>query len=212
MHYSKLMDKNKFIITINRELGSGGRTIGEKLAQKLGIPFYDKAVIQGLMDKYGLSVGQIEQLKAQDKTSWWSELQQRCKSLLASGQQEKPSTSEMFLTERQILEKLASEESCVIAGRSAFLIFREWKNSIHVFIQASTEHRIERLIEKQGMTLAAAVDTIDMVDEGREKYLKQFTDTSRYDTRNYDLVLSTDHLSVDDAAQVILEYVNAALK
>ena len=73
-----------------------------------------------------------------------------------------------------------------------------------------TEHRIERLIEKQGLTLAAAVDTIDMVDEGREKYIKQFSDTSRYDTRNYDIVLSIDRLSVDDAVQVILDYVNFA--
>lgn len=206
------MDKKKhYVITINRELGSGGRTIGEKLAQKLGISFYDKAVIQGLMDKFGMTVEQIEKLKSQEKPSWWAEMQQRCKSLLDSGHKEKPSTAEMFVTERQILESLASQESCVIAGRSAFLIFREWKNSIHVFIQASTEHRIERLIEKQGLTLAAAVDTIDMVDEGREKYIKQFSDTSRYDTRNYDIVLSIDRLSVDDAVQVILDYVNFAL-
>lgn len=195
-----MSNNGKFIITINRELGSGGRTIGEKLAEKLGISFYDKAVIQGLMDKYGLSVDEIERLKAQEKPSWWSNLQQ------------KPSTGQMFETERQILESLAREESCVIAGRSAFLIFREWKNSIHIFIQASAGHRVERLIEKQGMTLAAAVDTIDIVDEGRETYLKKYSNTSRYDTRNYDLVISMDRLSIDDAIQVILDYIHVALK
>lgn len=202
------MNKNeKFVITINRELGSGGRTIGRKLAERLGVKYYDKAVIQGLTEKYGLTVEEIERLKAQKKQSWWSEIQEHYKSLLHSNYQEKPSTSAMFETERRILERIASEESCVVAGRSGFLIFREWKNSLHVFIKASTEYRIERLMKKQGLTYAAALDTIDMVDEGREAYLKKYSDRSRYDTRNYDMVLSMDGMTEDDAVAVIMEYV-----
>lgn len=206
------MNKNeKFVITINRELGSGGRTIGEKLAEKLGVSFYDKAVIQGLVEKYGLTVEEIERLKAQEKPSWWGELQERCKALLDSDHQEKPSTSAMFETERRILEGLAREESCVVAGRSGFLIFREWKNSVHVFIQASTSHRIERLVKKHGMNFTAALDTIDEVDEGREAYLKKYSDKSRYDTRNYDIVLSMDRLTEDDAVKVILAYIDSVM-
>lgn len=205
----KDMNKNaKFVITINRELGSGGRTVGSKLAELLGVKYYDKAIVQGLTEKYGLTAEQIEQLKAQDKASWWSELQDRCKSLLTAGSQEKPSTSAMFETERRILERLASEESCVVAGRSGFLIFRDHPNRLNAFIQASTEHRIERLMKKQGMTYAAALDTLEMVDEGREAYLKKYSDRSRYDTRNYDIVLSMDHMTEDDAVAVIMEYVN----
>ena len=199
----------KFVITINRELGSGGRTIGQKLAEKLGVSFYDKAVIQGLMEKYNLTVQEIEELKAKEKSSWWGELKERCKSLLSSNHQEKPSTDEMFYTERQILESLANEESCVVAGRSGYLIFREWKNSIHVFIQASAGHRVERIMQKQGLSLSDAIDTIDAVDEGRETYMKKHTDRSRYDTRNYDIVLSMDRISEDDAVNIILTYVNS---
>lgn len=197
----------KFIITINRELGSGGRTVGHKLAEKLGVKYYDKAIIQGLTEKYGLTAEEIEQLKAQEKPSWWSELQERCKSLLGSNLQEKPSTSAMFETERKILERLAHEESCVVAGRSGFLIFRDYPNRLNVFIQASTEHRIERLMKK-GKTYAAALDTIDEVDEGRETYLKKYSDRSRYDTRNYDIMLSMDGMTEDDAVAVIMEYIN----
>ena len=98
-------------------------------------------------------------------------------------------------------------ESCVVAGRSAFLIFREHPNHLNVFIQASTEHRIERLMKKQGLTYAAALDVLDEVDEGREAYLKKYSDRSRYDTRNYDVVLSMDHMTEDDAVAVIMEYV-----
>ena len=144
---------NKFVITINRELGSGGRTVGRKLAELLGVKYYDKAIVQGLTEKYGLTAEEIERLKAQEKPSWWSELQDRCKSLLSANSQPKPSTSAMFETERRILEQLASQESCVVAGRSGFLIFREHPNHLNVFIQASTEHRIELLMKKQGLTM-----------------------------------------------------------
>ncbi len=198
---------NNFVITINRELGSGGRTVGRKLAEQLGVKYYDKAIVQGLTEKYGLTADEIERLKAQEKSSWWSELQDRCKSLLSTNHQEKPSTAAMFESERRILEGLAREESCVVAGRSTFLIFRDHPNRLNVFIQASTEHRIERLMKK-GMTYAAALDTIDEVDEGREAYLKKYSDRSRYDTRNYDVVLSMDHMTEDDAVAVIMEYVN----
>ena len=202
------MNKNsKFVITINRELGSGGRTVGRKLAELLGVKYYDKAIVQGLTEKYGLTAEEIERLKAQEKPSWWSELQDRCKSLLSANPQPKPSTSAMFETERRILEQLASQDSCVVAGRSAFLIFREHPNHLNVFIQASTEHRIERLMKKQGLTYAAALDVLDEVDEGREAYLKKDSDRSRYDTRNYDVVLSMDHMTEDDAVAVIMEYV-----
>ena len=193
---------NKFVITINRELGSGGRTVGRKLAELLGVKYYDKAIVQGLTEKYGLTAEEIERLKAQEKPSWWSELQDRCKSLLSANPQPKPSTSAMFETERRILEQLASQDSCVVAGRSAFLIFREHPNHLNVFIQASTEHRIERLMKKQGLTYAAALDVLDEVDEGREAYLKKYSDRSRYDTRNYDVVLSMDHMTEDDAVAV----------
>lgn len=196
------MNKNEqFVITINRELGSGGRTIGRKLAEKLGVNYYDKAIIEGLTEKYGLSAEQIEQYKA-EKKSWWSEMKD---SLLGSHGDEpaKPTTASMFETERQILESIAKEESCVVAGRTGFLIFREWKNRLNIFIQASTEHRIERLISK-GRTYQDALDTIDVVDEGREEYLKKYSDRSRYDTRNYDIVLSMDHLTEDDAVETIL--------
>ena len=198
---------NQFVITINRELGSGGRTVGRKLAELLGVKYYDKAIVQGLTEKYGLTAEEIERLKAQEKPSWWSELQDRCKSLLSANPQPKPSTSAMFETERRILEQLASQDSCVVAGRSAFLIFREHPNHLNVFIQASTEHRIERLMKKQGLTYAAALAVLDEVDEGREAYLKKYSDRSRYDTRNYDVVLSMDHMTEDDAVAVIMEYV-----
>ena len=207
------MDINeKFVITINRELGSGGHTVGEKLAQKLGVKYYDKAQIEGLTEKFGLSVEEIERIKRQKK-SWWTtfnEFYDKCFSLhLSADQDEKPTTAAMFETERRILEELAHEESCVVAGRSAFLVFREWPNHLNVFIQASMGYRLQRIMKKQKVSLGKAQDIIDEVDEGRENYLNNYSSRSRYDTRNYQLVISMDEMTEDGAVDVIMAYIKA---
>ena len=208
------MNKNeKFVITINREVGSGGRTVGRKLAERLAVKYYDKALVEGLTEKYGLSVAEIERLKAKDKT-WWDEFNDFYRSFMSkvaltnSDADAKPTTVEMFETERHILEQLASRESCVVAGRSAFLVFRDWPNHVHVFIQASTAYRMNRIMNRQGVSMQHAIDIIDELDNRRETYMKQFTDRSRYDTRNYQLVISMDNLTEDAAVDIIMAYLN----
>jgi cytidylate kinase len=206
------MNKNeKFVITINREVGSGGRTVGRKLAEKLGVKYYDKALIEGLTREFGLSVERIEKLKGQKK-SWWNDFNNYYKTLIDSASQPmeaevKLDTASMFETEKCILEELASRESCVVAGRTGFMVFREWPNSLNILIQASMEHRVQRIMERQGVGEQEARDIIAKVDASRETYVKKYEDTSRYDTRNYQLVLSMDTLSEDAAVEVIMAYI-----
>ena len=208
------MNKNeKFIITINREVGSGGHTVGRKLAERLGVKYYDKALVKGLTEKYGLTLDEIERLKASDeKKTWWDEFNRFYHSFTGGPvSEDTPTTASMFETERRILQGLASQESCVMAGRSAFLVFRDWPNHVNVFIQASLNHRIQRVIERQHVTTQHAIDIIDELDAGREAYIRKYSDKSRYDTRHYQLVLSMDDLSEDDAVNVILAYVEASM-
>jgi cytidylate kinase len=206
------MNKNeKFVITINREVGSGGRTVGRKLAEKLGVKYYDKALIEGLTREFGLSVERIEKLKGQKK-SWWNDFNNYYKTLIDSASQPmeaevKLDTASMFETEKCILEELAESESCVVAGRTGFMVFRQWPNSLNILIQASMEHRIQRIMERQGVGEQEARDIIAKVDASRETYVKKYEDTSRYDTRNYQLVLSMDTLSEDAAVEVIMAYI-----
>ena len=147
---------------------------------------------------------EIERLKSQEKSSWWENFQDSYRHILQLRKEPKPSTAEMFETERHILEQLASRESCVVAGRSGFIIFRDWKNHLNIFIQAPLEQRIERVMKKQGLTYQAAIDTIDQVDEGRETYIRKYCDRTRYDTRNYDLVINMTGLTEDDAVSLPL--------
>jgi cytidylate kinase len=207
----------KFVITINRELGSGGRTVGRKLAEKLGVPFYDKALIKALQEKYHLDVDEIEKLKGRSH-SWWAEF----KRTLTIGYQQNEAkyykvnigdepdlltTDEMFKSEQEILRGIAEEESCIVAGRSGFYVFRNHPNHLSILIQASMDFRVARVARKQGLTPEEALKAIEKVDKMRENYVKKYTKTSRYDTRNYDLVISADGKTEDEIADFILQYI-----
>ena len=207
------MDKNKqFVITINREVGSGGRSVGRILAERLNVKYYDKALVAGLTEKFGLSSEEIERIKAQKK-SWWNEFNNyyhtRVNSTSMPMEAEvKLTTASMFETEKAILEGLAEQESCVVAGRSGFLVFREWPNHLSIFIQASMEYRINRIMQKQGVTEQEARDIIQKMDSSRETYIQKYDDTSRYDTRNYQLVISMDGMTPESASDVIMTYID----
>ena len=204
------------MITINREVGSGGRTVGRKLAETLGVKYCDKAVIDGLTKKFGLTPERIEEIKAQKK-SWWNDINNYYQTLVNSTSQPmeaevKLDNATMFETEKRIQQELASKTSCVIAGRTGFMVFREWPNHLSVFIQASMDYRIKRIMDRQNVSMDEARSIITKIDATREAYIKKYEDTSRYDTRNYQLVISMDGLTEDDAAQIILDYINRTSK
>ena len=209
-----------FVITINRELGSGGRTIGRKLAERLEVPFYDKSVIQQLKKKYNLTADEIERLKGQ-KHNWWSEFKRSMMMMpnfvapqVLPDYSSMPDfliTDEIFKAETEILKGIAADGSCVIAGRSGFYIFRDHPNHLSILIQASMKHRIERVMLKQNTTAEEAKAIIDEVDEGRENYVKKYTGSSRYDTRNYDLVINADEHAEDEVVEMIIHYLKLPL-
>ena len=208
----KIIDMNtteKFVITINRELGSGGRTVGRKLAEKLGVAFYDKALIHALQERYNLSTEQIERLKGHEQ-GWWAEFKR--KMTLSDSEynlnQTGIETIDIFRSEVEILRAIANEESCVLAGRTGFYIFSEHPNHLSIFIQASMPNRVERVAREQNMSQREARATIDKIDQMRENYVREYAHTSRYDSRNYQLVLSMDGLSEDAAVDMIINYIN----
>ena len=213
------MDKNqKYVITINRELGSGGRTVGRKLAEKLNVPFYDKALINELKKKFNLNTEQIEKLKS-GKSDWWREF---INSALYLGQGMNElwyyqrmtgkegylvTSSDMFEQDKEILTRVAEEESCIVAGRSGFSVFANHPNHLSILIQAPLEYRIQRIMTKQELTREEAEKIIKKVDEMRENYVKKYSGTSRYDTRNYDLVINMEGKTEDEAVDLILQYI-----
>ena len=215
------MNKNeKFVITINREMGSGGRTIGRKLADKLGVEFYYKSVLKGLQEKFNLTAEELEQQKGREQ-GWWATIKRQLTGAVMSSNPYLPTvineadlldTDEVFKVETEILKGIAEEESCVIAGRSGFYIFRDHPNHLNILIQASLPHRIARVIEKQNISEEEALKVIEKVDKMRENYVNKYTKTSRYDTRNYQLVISMDDINEDDAVELICDFIDKSNK
>ena len=178
------MDTGKqFVITISREVGSGGRTIGRALAEKLGVRYCDKEVINALVERYGYTPASIERIKGEKKNIF----------------------NDLFSHMNPV-----PHPACVIAGRSGFFILKDFPNKIDVFIHASLETRITRVAEKQGKTRKEAEEIIRKVDQMRENYVQRYTGTSRYDTRNYDLVLNVDNIDTDEAVDIILRFIAAS--
>ena len=104
------------------------------------------------------------------------------------------------------MRELAQEESCVITGRSGFFVLKDHPNKLDIFITASREHRIARVMARQDLSHELAEEAIDQVDKSRENYIKRFAGVSRYDARNYHLCLNVDGMTEDQAVDVILTY------
>lgn len=209
--------KEPFVITISREVGSGGRTIGRKLAEKLGVRFSDKELVDELQKKLNLTVSSIEELKGKKKR-WLDDFIQMVapvpmSGMLVDGDSDyiseynlSLSVNDVFEAEREILNGIADEGSCVIAGRSGFFVLKGRPNKVDILITASRDKRIARIMEKQNLSRQKAEEVIDSVDKARDNYVQRYTGQSRYDARNYHIVLNMDYITEDKAVDLILSY------
>jgi len=206
-----------FVITISREIGSGGHTVGRILAEKLNTRYCDKDLIKALEKKFNLTVSGIEKLKG-EKKNWLADFIQLIApmpSAKALGVDPKFSqefridvtSDDIYKAETEILKELAEEGSCVIAGRSGFFVFRDHPNHLNVFITASEESRIQRVMKKQGLEKEAAAALVEDIDKARENYIQRYAGISRYDARHYDLVINADGHSEEEIANIILAYI-----
>ena len=209
--------KDPFVITISRTVGSGGRTIGRKLAERLGVRFSDKELIDALQAKLNLTASGIEELKGKKKR-WLDDFIQMVapvpmSGLLVSGESDYISeynksldVNDVYEAEKEILNGIADEGSCVIAGRSGFFVLKDRPNKVDILITASRENRIARIMSKQNLSREKAEEVIDSVDKSRDNYVLRYTGLSRYDARNYHIVLNMDYITEDKAVEMILSY------
>ena len=209
--------KDPFVITISRTVGSGGRTIGRKLAERLGVRFSDKELIDALQAKLNLTAESIEELKGKKKR-WLDDFIQMVapvpmSGLLVSGESDyvseynqSLSVNDVFEAEKEILNGIADQGSCVIAGRSGFFVLKDRPNKVDILITASRENRIARIMSKQNLSYEKAAQVLDSVDKARDNYVLRYTGQSRYDARNYHIVLNMDYITEDQAVAMILSY------
>lgn len=204
------------IITINRESGSGGREIAYRLGELLGMKVYDKAVLEGVAEKYHLTVQEIERIR-EEKLNFWDDFCRFYRQFGAAGdsyqaENKKVTSRELFYAEAQIMRILAQQESCIFVGRSGFHVFKDNPDAMRIFIMADRKVRIKRFAQRQGIDEEAAAKLIDEVDKARENYTKTFADTSRYDARNYDLAINVTPFTTETVAAFLAEGVRRKMK
>lgn len=189
------------IITIAREFGSGGREVGKLVADKLGFPYYDSELIKMAAEESGYSEDYVRTHEQKLPNNLLYDLYTQ---YYAYGTDEQPKYEALFEAEQNVMKSLAEKKSCVIVGRVSNYVFRKYERSLHVFISAGMEHKIQRVVKRDNMEPKEAEKKIKKVDLERKNHCKYFTGTEWGMADNYDLTLRTDAFSVEDAAEAIV--------
>lgn len=193
-----LKDENHFIVTINREYGSGGRYIGQMVAERLGVTCYDKQFITALAKETGLNESYIEK----------QEQKRESLALLNHGYYfGLDNADELYLKETEFIKKIASEESCVIVGRCADAVLKNEKNVIKIFIYSDMKSKINRVIKYYNIPANKAGKEIKKINTLRANHYKHYTDQIWNDMNHYDFCIHADVLGVDASANLIYEII-----
>ncbi len=196
------------IITISRQYGSGGREIGEKLAQKLGIPFYDNELITRAAKESGFSEKAFENA---EKKATHSLLYSIVMGMGAYGNPDVGFThlsldDQLFLAQSNMIRKIAKEGPCVIVGRCADYVLRDYKNVVHVFIWADLEFRKKRAISLYGLKENKAEEEIIKTDKSRANYYNYHADEKWGKAENYHLSIKSDFIGIDNSIDCIFRF------
>lgn len=193
--------KNR-IITISREFGSGGRTIGKEVAGRLGIKCYDSELIGKIASESGFVENYVkERVEDTQHKSWFADV-------LSEGRdfQTGMSTQDyIWQVQRKVILDLAEQESCVIVGRCADYILSDYDNCLKVFIHASMEKRAERIVEVYGEREESVEKRLKDKDRKRKGYYRFFTDTEWGVVSNYHITLDSGVLGIEKCVKILME-------
>lgn len=194
-------NKESFAITIAREYGSGGREIGKKIADKLGIAYYDSELISIVAKESGYSEEFVSQNEQKISNNLFYDLYAQ---YYAYTNDDEPKYDILFKTEQKIIRELAEKSSCVIVGRMSNYALRENKRAFNVFVSADINSKVKHITERDGLTEQEAIKKIVKVESERRKHCRHFTDTEWGMASNYDMTIKTSKYSVEEVADIII--------
>ena len=196
----------KIIITIARQYGSGGREIGERVAELLGIPLYDKEIINDAASKGELCAEAVKQVDESSASSLLYTLAMGSNVLgttLHFGYK-MPLNDKLFILQSDVIREYAAAGSCIIIGRCSDYVLREEKNILRLFIYGDLEHRTERVKARHPeIKSSQIIDVINKTDKRRSSYYNFYTGNKwgKYD--NYDMAINSSTLGIEGTAQLI---------
>ena len=190
------------IVTISREFGSGGRTIGKLVAERLGYQFYDRELVNKVAERSGFSPEFIE-----ESGEYASARSSLLFAMATAGQYSADGLSmhdRLYIEQTRFIEELAEQGRCVIVGRCADYILREHKDCLHVFIHADMASRAKRIVERYGEKDKSPEKRLAEKDQKRRVYYKNYTGRNWGQAQNYDLCLNSGVLGEEVCVELIV--------
>ena len=198
----------QFVITIGRQFGSGGRSIGQKLAERLGISFYDKELISLAARESGMDPEVFDNVDEKAANSLLYSLSMGMYSFGSgfSVMGDLPVNDKLYLLQHKLIKEIAERESCVIVGRCADYVLRDNPRCINIFIYADMEFRKGEAIERHGIDAARAEHIINKTDKSRANYYSFYSGQKWGMAENYDLCINSGKLSEEKIVDLIIQY------
>ena len=204
----------KVVITIARQYGSGGRTIGEMLAEDLKVHYYDKELLKLASEDSGINERLFVNADEKVKVTHLFKIIKNVYTgqLIPPESEDFVSDDNLFNYQAKVIKQLAEEESCVIVGRCADYVLKDYENVLSVFIHAPKDYLMEQAAKKVSMSSRDLERYIARIDKRRAEYYKYHTGREWTDARNYDLCLDSSKLGFERCVEEIKAYLKVRFK
>lgn len=195
----------KKIITISREFGSGGRTIGKEVAKQLGIPCYDKELIEKIAEESGYAKEFVE-----DESEYAPNSSRFAYMFLGRGLDGLANADHLWIAQKKVIEEIAAKGPCVIVGRCADYVLKDREDCLNVFVYADKKFRAERIVKQYGEREIEPEKRLADKDKKRKLNYKYFTEQEWGKRQNYHLCIDSGVIGIDTAASMIVKAVGGA--
>lgn len=197
------------VVTIARQYGSGGKTIGEMYAEEMGIPCYGSNLLQMASEESGINETLFHQLDEKLRNSPLLRMTTDVYdgTVIPPGSKDFVSAKNLFNYQAEVIKRVAKTETCVIVGRAADFVLKDYPNVVSVFVHASEEFNLARAMERNSMTTEEMKKFIATTDRYRSEYYKHYTGREWSDARNYDLCLNSGKLGFEKCVEEIKAYI-----
>lgn len=203
-----------YVITIARSYGSGGKTIGKMLSEELGISFYSRELLRIASDQSGINEELFGKADEKLKSSILYKIMHKTYKgeLIPPDSDDFVSNDNLFNYQAKVMKELAERESCIIVGRCADYVLRDYKNVIRLFVYAPYEHCMQNLMERFSEPRRELEKKMISIDKHRAQYYEYYTGRKWNDARNYDLCINTNEMKFEQVVELVQSYLSIKMK
>lgn len=204
----------KFVISIGRQLGSGGKDIAEEIGRRLNISVYDKRLLEEAAKESGLDATVFETADEKESNTLLGNILALRDSVADyfGGHDNCMNSDRLFFIQSEVMRNIAARESCIMVGRCSEYVLREHPSLISIFITADMQDRISRTMRKDNLSEEKAKAYIERGDKRRKSYHDYYATTEWGNAKSYDLCINSSRLGIDGTVDFICEYVKRHIK